>query len=268
MIAARTALVTGATSGIGAATAVRLAREGAFVWVAGRDRERGQEVVERVVGSGRRAAFVELDVADIGSIEAAAALLRASGPVDWLVNGAGIAVSAPLVSRQPSGDDLYERHMRVNFHGARRAFEALLPGMLERSYGRVVNVASCAGFRGYAYVAAYAASKHALLGFTRSAAIELSAKGVAVCAVCPYYVDSPMTDQAVRRIAEKTGRPEAEARAFLAAQNPGGAFVTVEEVAEAVCDLLTGDLTGEIVELTGGASRTLDEGWPLGEASG
>lgn len=257
----RIALVTGATGGIGRAICLRLAREGVAVVACGRNPDRLAETVAAVEGKGGLAFGVEMDLADAASISAGvgAALERTTllGPITWLVNNAGIAVSAPLVEkdrveRESRGEgDLYDRHMNVNFHGARRLFEALLPGMLEQHDGALVNVASSAGLQGYAYVAAYCASKHAIVGYTRAAALELAKKGVRANAVCPHYVDSPMTDASVTRVVETTGRSEEEARAFFASQNPGGALVQPEEVATAVWDLLSTDANGRVVELVG-----------------
>lgn len=259
---AHVALVTGGGGGIGAAIARRLARAGAFVHVGGRDQERCRAVVDEIRAGGGEADALSLDVTQPESIACAVVEARArSGRVDWLVNNAGIAISAALLAG--AARDLYERHMDVNFHGPRRVLEALLPDMLEAGYGRVVQVASSAALRGYAYVAAYAASKHALLGYTRSASIELEGRGVAIHALCPWYVDSPMTDEAVRNIAQKTSQAEAEARAFLATQNPGGVFVTPDEVAETAFELLASDTTGAVVELVGGGRRTVEEGRPL-----
>lgn len=261
------ALVTGGSSGIGAVVCRELARAGAFVLVAGRDPKRCAEVADGIRVDGGEAAPLALDVTDKASIAAAVReATRLAGPPDWLVNSAGVAISAPLVAR-PSDPpaDQYAAHMDVNFHGARRVLEALLPSMLEREYGRVVQVASSAALRGYAYVAAYTASKHALLGYSRAAALELQKKGVAVNAVCPHYVDSPMTDVSVTRIAEATGRTEEEARAYLAAENPGGELVTTLDVAHAVRDLLATDMTGAVVELVGGGGRLeIETGRPLG----
>ena len=251
------ALVTGAGQGIGAAIARRLAAGGAFVFVTGRRLEPCEALATELRASGQGAEAVRLDVTDRESIRAALGqvLRRADelGAPDWLVNNAGIAKSAPLID-PAAVTDLYEEHLEVNFHGARRLIEALLPGMRERGYGRIVNVASSAGLVGYAYVSAYCASKHALIGYTRAAALELAKSGVTMSAVCPHYVDSPMTDRSVARIVQKTGRTPEEARTALAAQNPGGRLVTVEEVAAAVERLLEGDEGGAIVELDGRAS--------------
>jgi NAD(P)-dependent dehydrogenase (short-subunit alcohol dehydrogenase family) len=252
------AVVTGAGQGIGAAIAERLAAAGAFVFATGRRREPCELLAQRLRQLGRSAEALELDVADRESLRAAVERILSGkdgpGPPDWLVNNAGIAKSAPLL--QPGGtDELHEEHLAVNFHGARRMVEALLPGMRERGFGRIVNVASSAGLRGYPYVSAYCASKHALVGYTRAAALELEGSGVAISAVCPHYVDSPLVERSAERIAARTGRTSAEARALLAAQNPGGRLLAPEEVAEAVLELLEQGRNGAIVELDGSGGR-------------
>lgn len=251
MSSTHVALVTGGGQGIGAAIVRRLASQGVFTLVAGRNHDRLDAVVAEVRGAGGAARALELDLTDSHSIQRALAEVASApelpGPIDWLVNNAGIAVSAPLL--EPG--DLYERHMSVNFEGPRRLIEALLPGMLERSYGRIVNMASSAGLQGYAYVAAYCASKHALVGYSRAAADELVGKGVGLNVVCPHYVDSPMTDVAVQRVVGKTKKSEQEVRDFFARQNPGGRLVSVEEVADSVWELLAGDAHGRIVEIDG-----------------
>lgn len=252
------ALITGAGRGIGAAIARRLAREGVAVLVAARNQEACAEVTSAIRASGGTAWPLELDVGDRSSIENATAkareLSRALAPIDWLVNNAGIAETAPFVERARTGGvDLYERHLSINFHGPRSMIEALVPDMIERGYGRVVNMGSSASLQGYPYAAAYAASKHALLGYTRSAALELARTGVTLNIVCPHYVDSPMTDATVARIVTKTHRDAADTRRFLAGQNPGGSLVTMDEVAEVTWKLLSGDENGALVELIGGA---------------
>ncbi len=258
----KVALVTGGPGGIGAAVCWRLAQEGACVVVSGRKLEKAEALSDELASAGFESIALQLDVADSASIAAAAARARSRvGPVDWLVNNAGIAVSAPLLRGAEQG--LFERHMEVNFHGARRVFEALLPDMLEKGHGSVVQIASSAALVGYAYVAAYAASKHALLGYTRSTALELRSKGVTLGAVCPHYVDSPMTEASVRRVVESTGRSQEDARAYFADQNPGGRLVAMDEVAQTTLDLLTGAQTGRVLELTGGETVEVDPGWTM-----
>ncbi len=247
-------LVTGASRGIGAAIAERVAASGRPVVAAARSGAALEELCARLREEhGVPAVAVAMDVAEPASIEAgieaARALLGDPGSIDGLVNNAGIAVSAPILPR--GGEDLHELHMRINYHGARRVAEALLPGMIERGAGVVVNVASSAGLRGYPYVSAYCASKHALVGWTRSAALELEKRGVRVHAVCPHYVDSPMLAQSVERLVEKTKKSVEEARAFFASENPGGRLVTEREVADAVVGLLELEGTGVIAELDG-----------------
>jgi NAD(P)-dependent dehydrogenase (short-subunit alcohol dehydrogenase family) len=251
------AMITGAGRGIGAAIAAKLAGEGVAVVAAARSQEACLEVADAIRGAGGSAWAVHLDVRDPESIASAVAEARELaadvGPIDWLVNNAGIAISAPFLEHgRSSGVDLYDEHMRVNFDGPRRMCEALVPAMIERKYGRIVHVASSAGLQGYAYAAAYCASKHALVGYARSASRELAKTGVAMNLVCPHYVDSPMTDASIARVTAKTKKTAAEASAFFAAQNPGGELVRPSQVADVVYELLSGEKNGAIAELVGG----------------
>lgn len=286
----RAVLVTGASRGIGAAIAGALATRGWFVHLAARDRAACEAVAARIRASGGGAEALALDVADPSSVRVLARRLAERAPECGetlaLVNNAGVADSAPLIRSDGTGaDELCERLFAVNFHGARRCFEALLPRMRRAGFGRVVNIASSAALRGYPYVSAYCASKHALLGYARAAALELKGTGVTVATVCPHYVDTPLTDQSARRIAEKTGRSLEQARSALAAQNPSGLFVTPEEVAEAVVTLIGSGANGAVLELPGngevivreeiGGARdapeiVLPEGWvqPKGYSNG
>src|SRR5262245_42881246 len=249
MPATVTALVSGGSRGIGAATVRRLASAGARVIVAARNLVRAAGVVESIRESGGDAQALPLDVTEPASV---AELARRAGAIDWLVNNAGVADTAPLLPRPgTSNDELYQRLLEVNLHGARRLIEAFGPGMIERGRGSIVNVASSASLQGYAYAAGYCAAKHALLGYTRAAALELERKGVRVHAVCPHYVDTDLTAESVRRIVSKTGRSTEEAREFLAAQNPGGRLIEPQEVAEAVLTLLQSERSGLLAELDG-----------------
>ncbi len=248
----KVALVTGASGGIGTAIALRLAREGVFVIATSRDVARGRALCDEIEAAGGASVALALDVGKADSIRSLAARLGdcgAEGPVSWLVNNAGVALSAPLLA--PESEALSTHHMQVNFHGPRRLIEVLAPEMVAAGYGRIVNIASSAGLRGYAYVAAYCASKHALVGYSRAAALELGPKGVFVNLVAPHYVDTPMTAEAITRLMEKTGRSEEQARRFFEEQNPGGRLVTVYEVADAVWELCAGEDNGCVVSLDG-----------------
>lgn len=252
MLEGQAVLVSGGSRGIGAAICRALAAARARVWVAGRDRTGAEELARELSAAGSRAEALELDVTQRPSV--ARALARV-GELDGLVNNAGIAESAPLLPRDAAAQDaLFERQLAVNLHGVRFLTEAFAPAMLERGRGAIVNVVSSAGFTGYAYTAGYTASKHAALGYTRVAHLELAKRGVRVHAVCPHFVDSPMTDESVARIVKRTGRAAAEARALLASQNPGGRLVTPQEVAAAVLELLARPVGGRLVELDGGPS--------------
>ncbi|QDU66463.1 SDR family NAD(P)-dependent oxidoreductase [Engelhardtia mirabilis] len=250
------ALVTGGSRGIGAAIVEELVTVGAAVIVAARGLQDCERLCAQIEEAGGSARPLALDVADRSSLRAARVrieqLAGELGPVDWLVNNAGIAISAPLLrGTTDSGEDLYERHLAVNFHGPRLLVEALLPGMLERGAGRILAIASSAGLVGYPYVSAYCASKHALLGFTRAAALEVGPKGVAFGAICPHYVDSPMLAASIANVVAKTGKSEAEARAFFASQNPGGALVQPSEVAGVARQWLESGPNGAVIELDG-----------------
>jgi NAD(P)-dependent dehydrogenase (short-subunit alcohol dehydrogenase family) len=236
------AVVTGGGQGIGAAVARALAREGASVVVAARSKERITAIARAVEGGGGRAKAVQCDVTDPASVRE---LAKAAGPVDILVNNAGVAHSAPLL--KITLDD-WNRVLAVNATGTFLCTRAFVGGMLERKRGAIVNVASVAGLGGARYIAAYAASKHAVIGFTRSVAAELEGTGVVCNAVCPGYVDTEMTQESVARVAAKTGRaPEATLAAMMAASGQGR-LISPEEVAQAVVKLcsLTGELNGMI----------------------
>ena len=242
-------LVTGASSGIGAATARALSAAGHVVIAAARRRDALVELCESLSGPSLAVVMDITDPASISSaLEEARAFAEAHGGIEWLVNNAGAAESAPL----GRGDDaLADRMLEVNYHGARRLTEALVPAMIEGGAGAVVNVASSAGIAGYAYVSAYCAAKHALVGYSRAVAAEVEGKGVRVSLVCPHYVDTPMTDASASRLAQKTGKSTEELRAYFASENPGGRLVTAGEVAGAILGLLTEGANGSLVELDG-----------------
>lgn len=250
----RVALVTGGGRGIGRAIALALAREGADVAVTARTAAELEAVAVEVRGLGRRAVALRCDVAERAQVDATAeAAAAALGPVQILVNNAGIAVAAKLADID---DALWGRHLAVNLSGAFYMSRALLPGMLAGGWGRIVNVASIAARAGYPYIAAYAASKHGLLGLTRALAMEVVTSGVTVNAICPGYVASDMTWESARRIEAKTGRPYDEAVRSLAAFSPQRRLVEPEEVA-AVAVLLASEeargVTAQAWGVDGGA---------------
>ena len=256
-------LVTGAGRGIGAAIAIRLARAGAPVICAARSIESCAEVADAIRAEGGEAFPAHLNVADPDSfrpgLEDALHDARAYGPILGLVNNAGIAETAPFLRHgRAGGEDIYDKHLRTNFHGARRLIEEFAPAMIEARRGRIVNIASSAGLVGYPYAAAYVASKHALVGYSRCAARELAGSGVTLNLVCPHYVESPMTDQTVARIVAKTKKSPEETRAFLAAQNPGGTLISPDEIADWVLRFVQGAENGLIAELLGGKGRIPD----------
>ena len=249
--------MTGGGRGIGAAVARALAEAGARVVVSARS----VDEIERVAGELRQAGHGAWPVAcDVTEPDQVSALREAAeerlGRVDILVNNAGIASSAPLKGIRLED---WNRLFAVNATGTFLCTQAFLPPMLEHGWGRVVNVASIAGKVGAAYIAAYAASKHAVLGFTRSVAAEVAASGVTVNAVCPGYVDTPMTEQSVAQIVEKTGTAEEKARQMLREMSPQRRLMEPEEIAYLVtslCDPRAKGINGQALVLDGGAVQT------------
>jgi len=248
---ARTCLVTGASRGIGAAVAARLASDGHRVALLGRD----AEALEAVAGSLPSPLVVPADVTDPDAVEAAIARVeREWGPVEVLVSNAGTGFAAPLVE---TSDGDWARMLELNLTAPFRLVRRVLPAMTERGWGRIVVVASVVAKRGESQVAAYTAAKHGVLGLVRAAAAEVARSGVTVNAVCPGYVDTPMTDGTVAAVAARTGRTEDEARAVLARRQPIGRLVDPAEVAEAVAFcLVNGAVTGQGINVDGGTVQS------------
>jgi NAD(P)-dependent dehydrogenase (short-subunit alcohol dehydrogenase family) len=246
----RVALITGGGQGIGREIALALAGQGLAVCVVGRTLARVDETADQARALGGRALALELDVTDGDAVGAVHARVAADlGPVDVLVNNAGLAESAPFARTDPA---MWDRHLSVNVTGPYLCTRAALPGMLARGWGRVINVASLAGLYGAPYVTAYTASKHALVGLTRALAAEVSGKGVTVNALCPGYVATDMTWNGARNIATRTGKSFEEAVAAMARINPGGRLVEPSEVAAVAVKLLADDATnGETIILDG-----------------
>ena len=243
------ALVTGGGSGIGASVATTLACAGARVTIVGRRRD----ALEQTAACSANMSVAVADVTDGDSI---AKLYKqaetARGHFDIVVANAGIVESAPAEKITPA---LWSKTLDVNLTGAFFSVKPALAGMRTRRWGRVVFIASTAGLKGYAYVAAYVAAKHGVVGLARALAVETAKDGITVNAVCPGYAETPLFEQAVRLIAVKTGRSEMEARNTLAASNPQSRIIAPQEIANAVlwlCAVESAAVTGQAISVSGG----------------
>ncbi len=249
------ALITGGGRGIGRAIAFAFARNGADIVVTARSADQVSSVAQQVKSEcDVETLGIACDVSDIKSVEqlfsqSSATLGRSP---DILVNNAGIAESAPFLK---TTDDLWHRHLATNLSGAFYCTRAALPSMLTSGWGRVINIASIAGKTGHPYIAAYAASKHGMLGLTRSLALEVAEKGITVNAICPGYVDTEMTDRGIENIVAKTGRDASAALEALKRMSPQNRLVTAEEVAALALLLASAEgrgINGQAINVDGG----------------
>ena len=246
----KTALITGGGRGIGREIALTFARQGAHIAVAARTAEQVEQVAREI---GNNAIALVCDVSDSENVTRMFSDLRERlGDADILVNNAGIAESATFVN---TTDELWHRHLSINLSGTFYCTRAALPAMLKKRWGRVINVASIAAKTGAPYVSAYTASKHGVLGLTRTLALEVATTGITVNAICPGYVETDMVSRGIDQITKKTGRTAEEALDALKKMSPQNRLVTPEEVA-ALALLLASDegrgINGQGINIDGG----------------
>lgn len=246
--------VTGAGKGIGEVIALELARAGYPVAVSARTSADVERVAQAIRDQGGQATAIVCDVTKPGSIADAVMRIRETlGPITILVNNAGMAASHKFLGHD---DDVWHRIINTNLDSVYYVTKAVAPMMVEAKWGRIINMASITAKVGGKYIAAYTASKHGVLGLTRALAVELISHNITVNAVCPGYVNTPMTDRSVANIASRTKLSEAEARATLERVSPQNRLITSEEVAHVVMMLVDEQargITGQAINVDGGA---------------
>ncbi len=250
----KVALVTGGGRGIGQACAGALAEAGADVVVCSRTENEINVVAEKIRSIGRRSLALVCDVAEAAQVRRMAdEVIGQFGAVEILVNNAGLGRSHRFIDHP---DELWDQMLAINLTSVYSVTKAFVPKMIELRRGRIINVASTASKVGGKYIAAYTAAKHGVLGLTRALAAELVGYNITVNAVCPGYVNTPMTDDNVANIAAKTGMPESEARKTLEKLSPQSRMIEPEEVAAMVVMLasdIAQGINGQAINIDGGA---------------
>ncbi len=245
----RHALVTGGGRGIGRAVAASLVKAGATVTIVGRS----PATLEQAIMQGDAHAAAVADVSDAQRVRSAVQeAVSRYGPIDLMIANAGGAISAPFMK---SGPDVFRQMLDVNLLGVTNVVQAVLGSMTERGFGRIVAVASTAGLKGYSYVSAYCAAKHAVVGLVRALSIETARTGVTVNAVCPGFTDTDLVQESLEKIMTKTGRTRNEALGELVKHNPQGRLIDPSEVAGAVlwlCSEEARSVTGQAIVVAGG----------------
>lgn len=250
------ALITGGGRGIGRAIAAALAQDGWDLALVARSRGELEETAAMVRELGRRALALPLDVTDPAAADQAVAAASELGPVQVLVNNAGVA---PSLKFQETTDEIWARTVGVNLTAAFTFCRATLPGMLASGWGRIINIASTAAKVGYLYNAAYVASKHGVLGLTRALALEVARKGITVNAICPGFVETEIARQGIENLVERTGRTPGEARQALERMSPQHRLLSPEEVAAAVLYLVSDvarGVNGQGIVIDGGGVQS------------
>ncbi|NDI84133.1 SDR family NAD(P)-dependent oxidoreductase [Undibacterium crateris] len=253
-LAGKHAMITGGSRGIGRAISLALVQAGVRVTIAARN-DAGLQQCAADIGAqtGETVYTVQMDVCSAESVAAGFdAAAKAQGGIDILINNAGQAASAPVLV---TDQQLWQQMLNVNLSSAFLCTQQVLPGMMDRRWGRIVNIASTAGLKAYPYVSAYVAAKHGLIGYTRAVALEIARSGITVNAVCPGFTDTAIVDEAIHNIVEKTGRSAEQARDSLAQHNPQRRLIQPEEVARCVlwlCEPAASAMTGQAITVAGG----------------
>lgn len=252
-LAGKRAVVTGAGRGIGHSIALAFAEAGADVAVTARTASEIDLLVAQIQATGRKSLGVSCDVTDSEQVQhMATTVIKELGGVDILVNNAGNAGSHKFLNHS---DDLWHRMLAVNLTSVYYVSKAFVPTLINQHAGRIINIASIASRVGGQYIAAYTAAKHGVLGLTRALAVELLPNNITVNAICPGYVNTPMTDASINNIVARTGMTEEQARAALEKTSPQRRLIETDEIA-AIAVFLAQEsskgITGQAINIDGG----------------